>query len=190
MVSTADAMTFYEHVDLNQILQAGVRSNDTPRPRLCLTYLIAGVIASQLMLFSILPPLIVDLQSCMNRRQGGSGDDFNPALGNLAVGPFLGMIHLIIKRILRKYKYIFLDGMSVLQNFIDYLATKPNRYIVARLTDQMIERVDTIFNQMRRFTGQHTAVHVLLVKDLLTSKIIFLVATKQIASYIGSVSST
>ena len=38
MWSTADAMRFYENVHLNQILQAGVRSNDNPRPRLCLTY--------------------------------------------------------------------------------------------------------------------------------------------------------
>ena len=52
MRSTAAAMRFYENVQLNQILQAGVRSNDTPRPRLCLTYLIAAVIASQLMLTS------------------------------------------------------------------------------------------------------------------------------------------
>ena len=82
MRSTADAMSFYENVQLNQILQAGVRSNDTPRPRLCLTYLIAAVIASQLMLTSTTrPPLIVDLQQCMNRRQGDRPrDDFNPAL--------------------------------------------------------------------------------------------------------------
>ena len=84
----------------------------------------------------------------MNQRQGDPGDDFNPALGNLDITPFLGMIHLIIKRILRKYKYIFLDGFSVLQNFIHYIATKPNRYIVARLSDQEIEGFDTIFDQM------------------------------------------
>jgi hypothetical protein len=190
MVSTADAMTFYENVDLNQILQAGVRSNDTPHPRLCLTYFIAAVIASQLMLTSSRPPLIVDLQSCMNRRQGPRpGDDFRPALGDVDITPFLLMVHLIICRILRKYKYVFLDGFSVLQNFIDYLATKPNRYIVARLDDEMIETFDQVFDQMRRLTLLQ-CVHVLLIKDLITGRIILLVATNQIATHIGSVSTT
>ena len=192
MRSTVDAMSFYQNVNLNEILQAGVRSNDTPRPRLCLTYLIAGVIASQLMLTSIrnLPPLIVDLQSCMNRRQGGRrGDDFNTALGDVDITPFLDMAHLIIRRILRNYKYVFLDGFSVLQAFIDYIATEPRRYIVARLTDQMIDTFDRIFDQIRRRTLQH-CVHVLLVKDLQTNRIIFLVTVVQMASHIGSVSTS
>lgn len=190
MWSTVDAMRFYENVHLNQILQAGVRSNDTPRPRLCLTYYIAAVIASQLMLTSTRPPLIVDLQQCMHRRQGDRPrDDFNPALGNLDAGPFLAMIYLIIERILRRYKYVFLDGMSVLQHFIDYIATDPSRYIVVRLSDEEIESFDPIFNQMRRRTGRELAsVHVLLVKDRQTGRFIFIVAVIQMASHIGSVS--
>ena len=191
MRSSAAAMRFYENVQLNQILQAGVRSNDTPHPRLCLTYYIAAVIASQLMLTSTTrPPLIVDLQQCMHRRQGDRpSDDFNPALGNLDAGPFLDMIYLIIRRILRKYKYVFLDGMSVLQHFIDYIATKPRgRYIVARLSDEEIATFDPIFDQIRRRTMRFTAVRVLLVKDQSSGRFIFIVAVVQMASHIGSVS--
>ena len=191
MRSTAAAMRFYENVQLNQILQAGVRSNDTPHPRLCLTYDIAAVIASQLMLTSAArPPLIVDLQQCMHRRQGDRPrDDFNPALGNLDAGPFLVMIYLIIRRILRKYKYVFLDGISVLQHFIDYIATKPRgRYFVLRLSDEEIELIDAIFDHIRLRTMRRDSVHVLLVKDRQTGRFIFIVAVIQMASHIGSVS--
>jgi hypothetical protein len=191
MRSTAAAMRFYENVQLNQILQAGVRSNDTPRPRLCLTYLIAAVIASQLMLTSTTrPPLIVDLQQCMHRRQGDRPrDDFDPALGNLDAGPFLDMIYLIIRRILREYKYVFLDGMSVLQHFIDYIATKPRgRYFVAMLSDEEIELIDAIFDHIRFRTMRLDSVQVLLVKDQQSGRFIFIVAVVQMASHIGSVS--
>jgi hypothetical protein len=191
MRSSAAAMRFYENVQLNQILQAGVRSNDTPHPRLCLTYYIAAVIASQLMLTSTTrPPLIVDLQQCMHRRQGDRpSDDFNPALGNLDAGPFLDMIYLIIRRILRKYKYVFLDGMSVLQHFIDYIATKPRgRYIVVRLSDEEIKSIDAIFDHIRLRTMRLASVQVLLVKDLKSGRFIFIVSVVQMASYIGSVS--
>jgi len=143
------------------------------------------------MLTSTCPPLIVDLQQCMHRRQGDRArDDFNPALGNLDAGPFLVMIYLIIERILRMYKYVFLDGMSVLQHFIDYIATDPSRYIVVRLSDDEIESFDPIFHEMRRRTGREDSVHVLLVKDRQTGRFIFIVAVIQMASHIGGVSTT
>jgi hypothetical protein len=138
------------------------------------------------------PPLIVDLQQCMHRRQGDRpSDDFDPALGNLDAGPFLDMIYLIIRRILRKYKYVFLDGMSVLQHFIDYVATKPRgRYIVVRLSDEEIESIDAIFDHIRLRTMRLASVQVLLVKDLQKGRFIFIVAVVQMASHIGSVSTT
>jgi hypothetical protein len=136
------------------------------------------------------PPLIVDLQQCMHRRQGDRPRyDFNPALGNLDAGPFLVMIYLIISRILRKYKYVFLDGISVLQHFIDYIATKPRgRYFVLRLSDEEIQSIDGIFDRIRLRTMRLASVQVLLVKDLQTGRFIFIVAVVQMASHIGSVS--
>ena len=99
------------------------------------------------------------------------------------------MIYLIIRRILRKYKYVFLDGMSVLQHFIDYIATKPRgRYFVVRLSDAEIQSIDAIFDHIRLRTMRRDSVHVLLVKDRQTGRFIFIVAVIQMASHIGSVS--
>jgi hypothetical protein len=79
--------------------------------------------------------------------------------------------------------------MSVLQHFIDYIATKPRgRYIVVRLSDEEIKSIDAIFDHIRLRTMRLASVQVLLVKDLKSGRFIFIVSVVQMASYIGSVS--
>jgi hypothetical protein len=79
--------------------------------------------------------------------------------------------------------------MSVLQHFIDYIATKPRgRYFVAKLSDEEIESIDAIFDHIRFRTMRLASVQVLLVKDQQSGRFIFIVAVVQMASHIGSVS--
>ena len=140
---------------------------DTPHPRLCLTYLIYGVMANQLMLGGNRPPLIIDIIPCMDRRQGSNCDDFDKTLGNEYIDPILDMAYLIIAYILARYNYVFLDGVTVLNAFLSFIATKAEEWKLVILSNEIIALFDNTFNLARKQTGHH-CVHVLLFLNVRT----------------------
>lgn len=69
-----------------------------------------------------LAPLFIELIPCNKRRKGGgSTDDFDKELGKDDIGPTIEMAQLIIGYILACYKFVFADGVSVLDAFLSFI---------------------------------------------------------------------
>ena len=163
MESNSDEMSISENVNRHHLLLAGERSGDISvhllTTRLCLSYFIYGVMAQCLMADGGLPPFIIDLIPCYERRQGSdNADDFDEDLGSVSIVPIVAMAQLVITYI------VFLDGMTVLEAFLSYIDLERDDWIVVSLTDKMITMFNPIFDMAQSTNGQHS-VHVYLVKD-------------------------
>ena len=192
MTSIAAEMLSGHSMNFNQVLCAGER-NDIPgdtEPRLCLSYMIYGLMTSELMVSgAILPPLIADLIPCFERRQGSTEQDFDEDLGSIDITPIIDMVYIIIAYALARYKYVFLDGITVLDAFLSFFGSNRDDWVVVRVTDEMIDMFDSgVFDRSRDRTGQDQCVHVLLVQNIETGDIVIVYATHQMASSIERVS--
>jgi hypothetical protein len=192
MVSSASMMLVGLSINRNQILSAGER-NDIPgdtKPRLCLSYMIYGLMTSELMDGGeILPPLIADLLPCFERRQGTTEQDFDKDLGSIDITPIIEMVYIIITYMLERYKYVFLDGFSVLDAFLSFFESNQDEWVVVQLGDEMIDLFDSgVFDRSRDRTGHDDCVHVLLVQNIETENFVIIHATYQMASTIERMS--
>ena len=92
-------------MNLNQILSASER-NDIPgntESRLCLLYMIYGLMTSELMDGGVLlPSLIADMMPCFEPRQGTTEQDFDTDLGSVDITPIIDIVYIIITYMLSR----------------------------------------------------------------------------------------
>jgi len=185
MVNKVDEMKVIE-MSRNQILRAGYRS-DLPngQPRLCLSYLIAGIFASA---FSndITSPLIVDLVPGIDREKGSFNEDFCEENGNVSIVPCMPLATERMKYILNHYSKIFTEGKDVWDGFLNCIHDE--RHIVKILDDEDINRLDVQYDSMRRRSGSTKMFRAILVQHRVTGKTIVLYNCWQVSSTIGGVS--
>jgi len=84
-----------------------------------------------------LPPLVLDLQPCVHRKQGTTKDDFKEELGNVDIEPILELAYLEIEHLLANYKFLFVDGFSVLDVILRYIGENPSSWTVTILDDDI-----------------------------------------------------
>ena len=185
MTGSPELMRIIRDMNLGQFLRAGVRS-DLPngQRRMCFSYMIYGLMCMA-MFVGTLCPLVVDLQPGVPRAQGDNTDDFDPELGSVDFDPDVS--NPIIKRILKFYRYIFLDGISVLQRFLNVIAEQGN-WLVVILRDEQMDMIDQQYDSTRLKHGGDHVIHFILMKNETTDEIKFVAATRQVASAIAGVS--
>jgi hypothetical protein len=185
MVNKVDEMKVIE-MSRNQILRAGYRS-DLPngQPRLCLSYLIAGMFASA---FSNdkTAPLIVDLVPGIHREKGSYNEDFCEENGNVSIVPCMPLAKERMKYILDHYSKIFTEGKDVWDGFLDCI--RDERHIVKILDDEDINRLDVQYDSMRRRSGSTIMFRAILVQHRDTGQPFVLYNCWQVSSTIGGVS--
>jgi hypothetical protein len=137
------------------------------------------------MLVGPLGPLVVDLAPGVPRAQGGNTDDFDPELGSVDIDNDIS--NHIIERILKLYRYIFLDGIAVLQTFLNVIAEQGD-WLVVILTEADMNRIDPKYDSTRDSHGGHHVIHFFLLKNKNSGVIKYVASTRQMASAIGSVS--
>jgi hypothetical protein len=137
------------------------------------------------MLVGPLGPLVVDLAPGVPRAQGENTDDFDPELGRVDID--IDISNRIIERILKLYRYIFLDGIAVLQTFLNFIAEQGN-WLVVILSDDDMNRIDPRYDSTRDLYGGKHVIHFILLMNEKSGEIKFVASTRQMASAIGSVS--
>jgi len=196
MVTDARDMIRGEGMNLDEILYAGERSDNPRDPeeiRIALSYFYYALGVTDMVAevdddgVHLLPPLVLDLQPCVHRRQGTTEDDFKEELGNVDIEPILELAYLTIEYLLAHYKFLFVDGFSVLDVILRYIGDDASSWTVTILDDDMISMFNDTFNYIRE-AGQHDCVVVLLIQNTVTNNISILYATYQMASTIGGVS--
>ena len=184
MVNKVDEMKVIE-MSRNQILRAGYRSDiSNGQPRLCLSYLIAGMFASA---FSNdkTSPLIVDLIPGIDREKGSFNEDFCEGNGNVSIVPCMPLAKERMKYILYHYSKIFTEGKDVWDGFLDCI--REERHIVKILDDEDINMLDAQYDSMRRRSGSTKMFRAILVQHQVTDKTIVLCNCWQVSSIISGV---
>jgi hypothetical protein len=185
MVTNVDEMKVIK-MSRNQILRAGYRS-DLPngQPRLCLSYLIAGMFASAFS-FDKTAPLIVDLIPGIDREKGSFTEDFCEENGSVSIIPCMPLAKERMKYILDHYSKIFTEGKDVWDGFLNCI--RDERHIVKILDDEDINRLDLQYDSMRRRSGSTKMFRAILVQHRVTDKTVALCNCWQVSSTIGGVS--
>ena len=185
MVTNVDEMKDIE-MSRNQILRAGYRSDiSNGQPRLCLSYLIAGMFASA---FSNdkTSPLIVDLIPGIDREKGSFNEDFCEGNGNVSIVPCMPLAKERMKYILDHYSKIFTEGKDVWDGFLGCI--REERHIVKILDDADMNMLDAEYDSMRMRSGSTKMFRAILVQHQVTDKTIVLCNCWQVSSTIGGVS--
>ena len=169
-----------QSMSLDEILYAGKRSDnpwDPEERRLALSYFYYALGVTDIVAevdddgVNRLPPLVLDLQPCVHRKQGTTEDDFKEELGNVDIEPILELAYLEIEHLLANYKFLFVDGFSVLDVILRYIGENPSNWTVTILDDDMISMFNDTFDYIRKTTGQHECVVVLLIQNTVTKNI-------------------
>ena len=190
MVESTEEMKAVECMSLNESLRAGYRRDTDDGPvRLCLTYLILGLLASAFVTIVAdqkIAPLVVDLIAVHNRKKGRKSEDFSEENGSVSIEHGKSLAMDCVRYILLHYDKIYAEGAETMDAFME--CSRDDGHIVMTLEEEDLNELDSEYDDLRERFNAGNSFKAVLIYHRERKQTIALYHCIQIASTIGGVS--